>query len=179
MCKRWSTYVRKDEVHSGEISLYKVPYCPKRRSSTYTESRKFRFAAVLRLKKGMYKVHPLFVFIQEVDTQRLCPGVSDCWDKFDLDRLAALLALGCREPASYQKAWTRTLCLLAHLHFPIWDKVKILLWWASIGNYVFSSICRTNNHKKALWELENLSWSSKGPSQWPHGITAEPKVSDS
>lgn len=73
--------------------MYKVLYSPERRPSANTENRKFSVAAVLRLKKGMYKAHLLCAFIQEVDTRKVCPVASDCWDKLGLQRLAAVLAL--------------------------------------------------------------------------------------
>lgn len=85
--------MRNDEVHSGEMNKFiQSPVFP-RKNRKNTENTKFSFAAVLRLKIGLYQAHLLFVFIQEVNTKRVCLVSSDCWNKLDLERFAAVPAL--------------------------------------------------------------------------------------
>lgn len=56
---------------------------------------------------------------------------------------------------------------------------KDILKMNSLRNYVFLFHLQKYKSKKTFWELESLSWSSRNPSQWPHGIMMDPKVSDS
>lgn len=93
-CSSHRSHVRNDEVHSGEMNKFiQSPVFPRKKNRKNTENRKFSFAAVLRLKIGLYQAHLLFVFIQEVNTKRVCLVSSDCWNKLDLERFAAVPAL--------------------------------------------------------------------------------------